>query len=124
VWRLRALLNPLRYGRLSFQYVSHRVLRWTVTPVCLLLLLPVNVWLLLYPAAVGCAWLYVAALVMQLLFYLTALMGYTAHRRGKRKKFLFIPYYFLFMNMSVFKAVVYLYKRRGKKDGTWEKARR
>ena len=28
IWRLRPLLNPFRYGILSFQYVSHRVLRW------------------------------------------------------------------------------------------------
>ena len=35
VWRLRKLLNPFRYGVLWFQYVSHRVLRWTLTPVVL-----------------------------------------------------------------------------------------
>ena len=28
VWRLRGLLNIFRYGILSFQYISHRVLRW------------------------------------------------------------------------------------------------
>lgn len=32
VWRLRGLLNIFRYGILSFQYISHRVLRWTLTP--------------------------------------------------------------------------------------------
>lgn len=32
VWRLRKLLNPFRYGVLWFQYVSHRALRWTLTP--------------------------------------------------------------------------------------------
>lgn len=35
VWRLRPLLNPFKYGMLSFQYVSHRVLRWTLAPVIL-----------------------------------------------------------------------------------------
>lgn len=46
VWRLRKLLNPFRYGVLWFQYVSHRVLRWTLTPVVLAALLPLNVALL------------------------------------------------------------------------------
>jgi cellulose synthase/poly-beta-1,6-N-acetylglucosamine synthase-like glycosyltransferase len=127
VWRLRALLNPFRYGRLCFQYLSHRVLRWTLTPLCLLLILPTNVWLLMQlplSAASFSTWFYTAALVLQLGFYLAAFMGYTAHRRGRRARFLFIPYYFLFMNINVFKAVPYLYRRRGRKDGAWEKARR
>ena len=47
IWRLRPLLNPFRYGILSFQYVSHRVLRWSVTPFLLFLLLPLNALLLL-----------------------------------------------------------------------------
>ena len=33
--RLSPLLNPFKYGTLSFQYISHRVLRWTVAPVAL-----------------------------------------------------------------------------------------
>lgn len=41
--RLRPLLNPFRYGVLSFQYTSHRVLRWSVTPFLLFALLPLNV---------------------------------------------------------------------------------
>lgn len=45
IQRLYPLLNPLRYGILSFQYVSHRVLRWSITPVLLFLLLPINLML-------------------------------------------------------------------------------
>jgi cellulose synthase/poly-beta-1,6-N-acetylglucosamine synthase-like glycosyltransferase len=127
VWRLRALLNPFRYGRLCFQYLSHRVLRWTLTPLCLLLMLPLTICLLaqLPPLAssVGTR-LYMAALLFQLCFYFISLLGYTIHRRGRRARLLFIPYYFLFMNLNVFRAVPYLYRRRGTRDGTWEKARR
>ena len=46
IWRLRPLLNPFRYGLLNFQYVSHRVLRWSITPILLFLLFPLNVALL------------------------------------------------------------------------------
>ena len=31
IWRLRYLLNVFKYGIVSFQYISHRVLRWTIT---------------------------------------------------------------------------------------------
>ncbi|MCX6267009.1 MAG: glycosyltransferase family 2 protein, partial [Bacteroidetes bacterium] len=39
VIRLHSLLNIFRYGTLSFQYISHRVLRWTLAPLSLLLML-------------------------------------------------------------------------------------
>ena len=39
VIRLRSLLNIFKYGTLSFQYISHRVLRWTLAPLSLLLML-------------------------------------------------------------------------------------
>jgi cellulose synthase/poly-beta-1,6-N-acetylglucosamine synthase-like glycosyltransferase len=39
--RLRSLLNIFKYGTLSFQYISHRVLRWSLTPLSLILLIPV-----------------------------------------------------------------------------------
>ena len=39
VVRLAPLLNIFKYGVLSFQYVSHRVLRWTLAPLFLPILL-------------------------------------------------------------------------------------
>ena len=118
VWRLRKLLNPFRYGVLWFQYVSHRALRWTLTPVVLVALLPLNVALLWsgHPA------LYAAILALQCAFYLAALTGWALERSGHRNRLLFIPYYFLFMNLNVFRGASYLATHRGK--GAWEKARR
>ena len=118
VWRLRKLLNPFRYGVLWFQYVSHRVLRWTLTPVVLAALLPLNVALLWS----GHRALYAAALALQCAFYLAALAGWALERGGHRNRLLFIPYYFLFMNLNVFRGASYLATHRGK--GAWEKARR
>ena len=34
--RLKSLFNPFNNPVLTFQYISHRVLRWTVTPFLLL----------------------------------------------------------------------------------------
>ena len=42
VTRLRSLLNIFKYRTLSFQNFSHRVLRWTLTPMSLILLIQTN----------------------------------------------------------------------------------
>ena len=123
IWRLRPLLNPFRYGILSFQYVSHRVLRWSVTPFLLFLLLPLNALLLLMKglASDSCT-LYGVLLVLQILFYVLGLWGYYLSTKQIKNKLLFIPYYFLFMNVNVLKGIGYLKKKRG--TGVWEKAKR
>lgn len=118
--RLRSLLipNPFHLGLLRFQYVSHRVLRWSVTPVLLFLLLPLNLLILcLYPSP-----LYAVFLGLQVLFYLLGAVGAIQQKKRIKNKILFIPYYFLFMNLNVLKGFVYLRKTKGK--GTWEKAQR
>ena len=117
VWRLRGLLNMFRYGILSFQYISHRVLRWTLTPVVLFALLPLNLLL----ACTGHT-LYTVILALQLAFYLMGYLGYKMEQRNLRNKLLFIPYYFLFMNINVIRGYSYLAKHKG--TGAWEKAKR
>lgn len=118
VWRLRRLLWPWGHGMLTFQYISHRVLRWTLTPVVLAALPPLNIALLWSAHPI----LYGILLGLQLLFYAAALGGWRCERRGRTNRLLFIPYYFLFMNLNVFRGMAYLSRHRGL--GTWEKARR
>lgn len=120
IWRLRPLLNIFRYGILSFQYTSHRVLRWSLTPFLLFLLLPLNVLILLLGAS---PFIYGTILVLQILFYIMGFWGYYLSTKQIKNKILFIPYYFLFMNINVFKGIRYLSKRKGK-SGAWEKAKR
>ena len=118
VWRLRELLNPFRYGVLWFQYVSHRVLRWTLAPLALALLLPLNIALLwsAHPLFYG------IILALQLAFYAAGFGGWLLARQGRKNRLLFIPYYFLFMNYNVFRGVAYLMRNRG--CGAWVKAKR
>ena len=71
ILRLKALLNPFRYPLLSFQYVSHRVLRWTITPFLMILALLQNV-LLAYSTHET---LYKTLLMLQLMFYTSSLTG-------------------------------------------------
>ena len=120
IYRLRKLLNPFRYGILSFQYVSHRVLRWSITPIALFLLVPLNVLLIIYNEH---SRFYIILLVLQLLFYAGGSYGYYLSTKSVKNKLLYIPYYFLFMNINVIKGFFY-FIRKNKNDGTWEKVRR
>lgn len=117
--RLRPLLNPFRYGVLSFQYTSHRVLRWSITPFLLFALFPLNIALLLSGSA---PIFYGVLLVLQILFYVMGYWGYYLSTKQIKNKLLFIPYYFLFMNVNVLKGIGYLKRKKG--NGAWEKARR
>ncbi|MBR1688196.1 MAG: glycosyltransferase family 2 protein [Prevotella sp.] len=117
-WWLRRMMNPLRRPVVAFQLVSHRVLRWTVTPFAMLLLIPLNVLLVIMKGGT----VYTIIWILQLLFYLAALGGYLLDCRGRKNKLLYIPYYFLFMNINVFRGISYLRNHKG--GGTWEKAKR
>ena len=117
-WLLRKMMNPFRNFTVAFQFVSHRVLRWSITPFTLLALIPLNVILVFMKGGT----IYILLWLLQLLFYLAAFWGYMLEQYGKRNKFLYIPYYFLFMNMNVFQGISYL--RSHKNGGTWEKAKR
>ncbi|MBR2114324.1 MAG: glycosyltransferase family 2 protein [Prevotella sp.] len=117
-WWLRKMMNPFRKPIVAFQFVSHRVLRWSITPFALMALIPINVALVMMKAGT----IYTAIWILQIVFYLSALCGYLLEQKGHRSKLLYVPYYFLFMNMNVFAGIPYLYKHRG--GGTWEKAKR
>ena len=117
-WWLRKMMNPLRKPVVAFQFVSHRVLRWSITPFALIALIPLNVALLAMKAGT----IYTVSWILQIVFYVAALCGYLQEQRGRRSKLLYVPYYFLFMNMNVFAGIPYL--RSHRKGGTWEKAKR
>ena len=118
IWWLRSLLNPFKQPIVTFQYVSHRVLRWSVTPVAMVILFIVNVILTL----MGAGRFYSIVLILQTLFYLMAFIGWLTSRYGHRNKLLYTIYYFVFMNINVFRGMVYL--RTHGKSGAWEKAKR
>lgn len=118
VW-LKQLLNPFPRPLLSFQYISHRVLRWTVTPLLMILVCILNIWLV----ADGAGWLYRLLLVMQAGFYALAIMGWIFEKKSIRVKVLFIPYYFCVMNYAVLAGML-RYIRTRPQTGVWEKAKR
>ncbi len=117
IWRLRDVLNPVKYGLLTFQYVSHRVLRWTLAPLSLLAIFLANV--ILIQTNEWFWWLMMAG---QTLFYLAAIVGYYLEGINLRVKALFIPLYFTFMNLNVFLGFLKLVA--GNQSVVWEKAKR
>ncbi|MGV3505115.1 MAG: glycosyltransferase family 2 protein [Adhaeribacter sp.] len=117
VVRLKALLNPFRFGMLSFQYISHRVLRWTLAPLALILLLAANIAL---------AWqglvFYQVVLLLQVAFYVSAILGRICESQQLKVKAFFVPYYFFIMNYAVYKGFFRFLK--GSQSVLWEKAKR
>ena len=117
-WWLRKMMNPFRQPVVAFQFVSHRVLRWSITPFALMAFIPINVALVMMKAGT----IYTVSWILQIAFYLAALCGYLLEQKGNKSKLLYVPYYFLFINMNIFAGIPYLYSHRG--GGTWEKAKR
>lgn len=115
---LKELFNVFKYPVASFQFISHRILRWTACPVALVLLLISNlliVWL-------GGGIFYQVVLAGQLLFYIMGITGWIYASRNIRLKAVYIPFYFLFMNLSVF--IGFSRFLRNKQTVLWEKAAR
>mgnify|MGYP003574946350 CR=1 FL=1 len=116
VW-LKGLLLP-KNPVLTFQYISHRVLRWTITPFLLILVFVLNCLLVTredHP-------IYLLLLAAQAVFYAAALAGWLLARRQVKVKTLFIPYYFCMMNYAVLAGIFRYFF--GQQSVLWEKARR
>ncbi|MDR3714968.1 MAG: glycosyltransferase family 2 protein [Puia sp.] len=131
---LGPLFNPFRYPVLSFQFLSHRILRWTLCPVCLVILLLSDSAIVAGQVMSGgtSAFLtagngfagsfYAIVWICQVAFYCLALTGWLYAHKNIRIKALFVPYYFLFMNVSVFLGFRRFLKKQ--QSVLWEKASR
>jgi cellulose synthase/poly-beta-1,6-N-acetylglucosamine synthase-like glycosyltransferase len=121
--RLAPLLNVFKYGLLSFQYISHRVLRWSLAPLSLLLFLLLNVPLALTGQDLYLTnQVYTVIFVLQVLFYISAMTGWVLENKKLKIKIFFIPYYFFIMNYSVYMGFIRYIK--GKQSVNWERAKR
>jgi cellulose synthase/poly-beta-1,6-N-acetylglucosamine synthase-like glycosyltransferase len=119
--RLRSLLNIFKYGTLSFQYISHRVLRWSLTPLCLILLIPVLSTLAVNEGILSFSF-YPIVFWLQILFYSAALLGWFLENRKTSIKILFVPYYFFIMNLSV--VLGFFRYIKNSQSVNWERAKR
>lgn len=119
--RLKKLLNIFKYGVLSFQYISHRVLRWSIAPLSLPFIYLIN-FILAYTEGIEHFGLFFSLFILQNIFYLSALLGWYLENHKLRIKILFIPYYFFIMNLSVFLGFKRFYSKQ--QSVNWERAKR
>lgn len=112
------LMNFFKYPLLSFQYISHRVLRWTLCPLFLPLVLITNMILVLSNEGL----FYNLVLVAQSLFYFLAFLGFLTSSRKTKIGFLYAPYYLLFINYALYAGFFRFLK--GRQTVLWEKASR
>ena len=115
---LKELFNVFKYPVLSFQFISHRILRWTLCPIALITLLASNIFLALATDGE----FYQLFLICQVLFYSLAVIGWVYANKNVKIKILYIPFYFLFMNAAVF--IGFSRYVRKKQSVLWEKAAR
>jgi hypothetical protein len=107
--KVPSVLNPFKYGLFAFQMWSHKLLRWIV-PWSLILLLPVTVILSTeHP-------FYRLALAGQIVFYLTALLGWLVPSAA-RYTLVRLPLYFVVANVAVLRAGWDFF--RGRSITTW-----
>jgi len=111
---MKKLFNPVRFGFVSFQLFSHKLLRWLV-PIFMIIILGAN--LLLAGRA-----LYNVTFALQGLFYAMALAAWLGERVHIKIKVLSIPLYFFTVNIA---SLISLYKTlKGYKAVTWETVRK
>ncbi len=115
--RLPKAFNLIGNFKVSFLFISHRVLRWTLAPLSLLLLFLINI-----PLALNGGILYLLLMTGQVVFYSMALLGWYLANKQIKVKALFVPYYFFIMNLCMYLGFVRFI--RGKQSANWERAKR
>jgi len=111
--RAGLFLNPVKYPAIVFMIVSHKLLRWTAMIFMLLALISAAALSATHP-------FYLAMLLVQILFYLLALIGWWGEKRRQSVIF-YLPYYFTAVNWA---ALVGLWKYfSGGQKVTWARGR-
>ncbi len=118
ILRLKKAANPLHHPVFTFQYLSHRVLRWTITPFLLILAFILNGIIAIKTELI----FYQILFILQVLFYLLSLIGFYFESRNLRIKALFVPYYFCVMNFAVIAGLVRFLRKE--QSAAWEKSKR
>lgn len=119
VLRLKKSANPFYNPILTFQYISHKVLRWTVTPWLMIFVVLINILICISKPELI---IYQIILLAQVLFYLASFAGYILESKKIKIKILFIPFYFSMMNYAAIAGTFRYFK--GKQSAAWEKAKR
>jgi poly-beta-1,6-N-acetyl-D-glucosamine synthase len=118
LFRLHNLLNPFKAKFLSFQFISHKLLRWVFVPIAFVAVFFSNLLILLNVHYV----IYDLLFYLQCLFYLLVIAGVIFQNYYSGLRFLFLPYYLFIMNLSIIKGMIRYFT--GNQKAQWEKAQR
>ncbi len=114
LWRVRQVLNPLRFGFFALQAMSHKLLRWLV-PVFMAGAFMANSFLLTQSR------FFQALLALQATFYALALAGWLQSHRPSISKLFYVPYYFCLVNYASLLGIIS--NSRGQKFTVWNTVR-
>jgi cellulose synthase/poly-beta-1,6-N-acetylglucosamine synthase-like glycosyltransferase len=118
--RFSSLFNIFKHGFLSFEFISHKVLRWTIVPWAIPLIFILNFFICYNNSfqSVTYNWF----LFIQSFFYLMVLAGILLEKYSVHFKLLFLPYYLVMINYA---QIVGLFRfLLGRHSVVWEKSRR
>ena len=117
LFRLPQALNPFNDALLAFIFISHKVFRWSLAPIALVIMIPTSYILHVYAGGwFSLFW------ILQQLFYFLAILGKLFEHKQVRIKLFFIPYYFVVTNYCMIAGFVRFIK--GNQSVKWEKANR
>jgi cellulose synthase/poly-beta-1,6-N-acetylglucosamine synthase-like glycosyltransferase len=114
LWRNRSVLNPFRSGFYAIQLWSHKLMRYLV-PVFLIAIFIASAWLATRNA------FYAAVFVMQVAFYLAALVSWILERLGVTFGLLALPQYFVITNLA--SLIAFVKFLTGERYTRWEPSR-
>ncbi len=118
LFRNPSLLNPLKKPILTFKYLSHKVLRWTIVPVAVLLIPLINLAILFNSQT----FFYVMSFILLSIFYVFGITGYMLKNNRYQSHLFTLPYYLIIIHIAQLQGLVkYLSKRQSVK---WEKVKR
>lgn len=110
----RDLLNPFTHGMFAVQLISHKILRYSI-PALMIVILAATA------ALAASSPVFALLLALQVAFYLIALVGWFCERAGVRLGALGLPYYLVLGNAATLVAFVKFL--RGEAHVVWEPVR-
>jgi len=115
LFHAKDMLNPFRYGFLSIQLISHKLLRWSV-PWFMIGMAITNVFLIRESS------FYFMIFLAQITFYVLAVVGHFLQERRLKTVLLKVPYFFCTVNLAILAAWWKYFS--GKRYVTWEPSKR
>ena len=114
LWAMPSVLNPFKFGFFSIEVLSHKLLRWLMPGILLVL------FLISIPLS-GTEYIYSLALVAQLALYGFAIAGYLRRESNILPRIFSVPYYFCLVNYASARGIVEAFF--GKTYTTWNTPR-